>query len=224
MKKNIILALILITTTISAKTKIQVDSICYRITSRLMPFTVEVADQNKYSFNNYLYLTKLLIPDSITYNDTTYCVTSIGKSAFANCTSLTTVVIPTTVKTIQKYAFQNCTSLSNISLSSGLERIYDYAFHGCASLANITFPNTVTYIGNSVFQYCSSITSIMLPENITRIGQHTFYGCRMHEEDFVNNTSLNEKQFKYWGANIIKKSPTDTIFSTSDTIQSSILQ
>lgn len=209
--KKIAVVVILLASSLVANAKIQVDELYYRITSKKVPFTVAVADENRFSFSNYAGLSKIDIPDSIIYNDTIYHVTEIGKSAFANCTTLTSVGIPSNVTTIRKYAFQNCSSLSEVILSEGLEGIGDYSFHGCASLATITIPGTVRYLGNSAFQYCSSLASITLPENITRIGQHAFYGCNIDEKDFINHTYLNERQAKYWGAHILN--PTTSKFA-----------
>lgn len=211
MKKIIGLAGILFAFSLLANAKIQVDELYYRITSKKVPFTVAVADENRFSFSNYAGITTVIIPDSITHNDTTYLVTEIGKSAFANCTTLTSAVIPSGVETIKKYAFQNCSSLTDIALSEGLDGMGDYCFHGCTSLATITIPGTVRYLGNSAFQYCSSLASITLPENITRIGQHAFYGCNIDEKDFINHTYLNERQAKYWGAHILN--PTTSKFA-----------
>ena len=56
---------------------------------------------NEYSGN-------VVIPDTVTYNEINYPVTSIGESAFGNCTSLTSVTIPQCVTNIVDYAFEYC--------------------------------------------------------------------------------------------------------------------
>lgn len=51
------------------------------------------------------------IPESITYEGSSYSVTSIGKSAFRDCTGLTSVTIGNLVTSIGEYAFYNCSGL-----------------------------------------------------------------------------------------------------------------
>ena len=50
----------------------------------------------------------IVIPENVTYSDETYGVTSIGSSAFRNCSSLTSVTIPNGVTSIGTYAFLFC--------------------------------------------------------------------------------------------------------------------
>ena len=50
----------------------------------------------------------IVIPESITYNNSKYSVTSIGKSAFYICSSLTSVTIPNSVTSIGELAFYGC--------------------------------------------------------------------------------------------------------------------
>jgi hypothetical protein len=65
----------------------------------------------------------------------------IGDSAFSDCTSLESVVIPGSVTEIRRCAF-----------------------YGCTSLRSVTIPASVTEIGTGVFWYCSSLESIVVAE------------------------------------------------------------
>ena len=75
-------------------------------------------------------------------------------------------------------AFSECSSLTSIELPSSVTHIGDYAFKWCSRLTSIVLPSSVTHIGNSAFWWCSSLTSIELPSSVTHIGDRAFLGCR----------------------------------------------
>ena len=52
------------------------------------------------TWGNSKYMGNVVIPSSVKYNGTTYSVTSIGPSAFSDCSDLTSITIPNSVTTI----------------------------------------------------------------------------------------------------------------------------
>ena len=96
----------------------------------------------------------IVIPESITYNNSKYSVTSIGSDAFWGCRSLTSVTIPNSVTSIGDYAFWGCRSLTSVTIPNSVTSIGDWAFYECSSLTSVTIPNSVTSIGEGAFWYC----------------------------------------------------------------------
>ena len=117
--------------------------------------TVAVTYQgDSYNAYNNEYTGSVVIPESITYNGTTYSVTSIGESAFFWCDGLTSITIPNSVTSIGENAFAYCSGLTSITIPNSVTSIGDNAFYACRGLTSITIPNSVTSIGNYAFAYC----------------------------------------------------------------------
>ena len=131
------------------------------------------------SFSSYSneYSGSVAIPETVTYNGTTYSVTSIGDFAFRGCYDLRSMTIPNSVTSIGKYAFYHCSGLTSITIGNSVTSIGELAFAGCSSLTSITIPNSVTSIGDRAFSGCSGLTSVTIGNNVTYIGHSAFYGC-----------------------------------------------
>ena len=174
------------------------------------------------SFNSYDYNRVVIIPNSITYNLTTYSVTAIdprafkkcfnltsvtigdsvtliGDEAFFGCPSLTSVTIGNSVTSIGSSAFSRCSGLTSITIPNSVTSIGKSAFDGCSGLTSVTIPNSVTSIGDGVFSCCSGLTSVTIPNSVTSIGSSAFYGCSGLESVTIPNsvTSIGESAFQY---------------------------
>ena len=184
----------------------QSGDLYYNITSSSEPYTVEVTRQVHSSFN-YTGLSTATIPETVTYNGTTYSVTSIGESAFSHCSSLTSITIPNSVTSIGSDAFYACSSLTSVILNSNdivskeytasmskmrsifgsqveeyvignsVTSIGSCAFEDCSSLTSVTIGNSVTSIGNKAFSGCSSLIYVTIGSSVTSIGDRAFDHC-----------------------------------------------
>lgn len=117
-------------------------------------------------------------------------IEEIGTRCFTSSTSLKSVYLPKSLKTIRDNSFAG-TSLKYLIIPSGVLCIENYSFAGSTietlyiedglqelterSLANMVFlkevrlPNTLTSIGSNCFNGCYSITKISIPNSVVTI-------------------------------------------------------
>ena len=106
---------------------------------------------------------ELVIPETVTYNELTYSVTTIGYTAFWLCTGFTgDLVIPNSVTSIESYAFRDCSGFTgNLTIGSSVETIGVLAFEGCTGFTgNLVIPNSVTEIWNGAFSDCTGFSNV----------------------------------------------------------------
>ncbi|MDE6301139.1 MAG: leucine-rich repeat protein [Muribaculaceae bacterium] len=104
-------------------------------------------------------------------------ITSLGDNSLADCTELTEVSLPSTLKSIGKGAFRHCSSLSEINIPSGVENIGAKAFENCTSLRDIDLPGSVRYIGAQAFKDCKKLNTLRIPVTIEQVGAKAFEKC-----------------------------------------------
>lgn len=126
-------------------------------------------------------------------------IETISAHAFADCDSVVTIYIPSTVREISgafcgmrnlksvripremsiigNAAFVLCTSLDNIEIPEGVERIGLDAFAKCSSLKNVLLPQSLKAIERGVFWECTALKEITIPAGVEEIGDYAFYNC-----------------------------------------------
>lgn len=115
------------------------------------------------------------VPSAAVWEGHEYAVTGVDAYAFDNCTALTAVSLPVSVKSVGRNAFYRCGALESFS-GRGVEAVGSSAFSGCASLQNLLLGNSLAYIGDSGFRNCTALVSIEVPLD-TEIGLNVFSGC-----------------------------------------------
>ena len=126
-------------------------------------------------------------------------VTSIGNSAFKNCSSLQSVTISDSVTSIGDWAFSDCSSLQSVTIPDSVTRIGNWVFLNCSSLQSVIIPDSVTSIGDLVFNGCSSLYSVTIPDSVTSIGNRAFEGCSSLQSVTIPNsvTSIGNDAFAW---------------------------
>ena len=150
----------------------------------------------------------IVIPDN---------VTSIGNSAFRNCTALSTIKIGKNSVSFGKNVFRSCTSLSSVTFD-GTECHFngEDAFRDCSALTSVVITDLSAWCKSS-FTYASSnplsktmslslqtadndisvIKDLVIPDDITTINSNAFYMCESLESVVIPNslTSIGSYAF-----------------------------
>lgn len=133
-------------------------------------------------------------------------ITSIGSSAFSDCSYLTEIKIPDNVSRLESYLFRSCIRLTSVSIPNTIEYVDAYAFDGCSALPYNAYDNAY-YLGNEEnpylvlikakntnitsceindgsrlllgysFEDCSLLNEISIPSNVVYINGYSFVGC-----------------------------------------------
>ena len=203
--KTTFLLLALLLPTIAMAHDFEVNGIYYNINGN----EAAVTYAGDFSIFRPAYSGSVVIPATVTYNGTTYPVTSIEALAFVECSELTSIVIPNSVTSIGDQVFCDCPGLTSVLVESGNPR-YD-SRNNCnaiietaintliAGCKNTTIPNSVTAIGHYAFMDCTSLTSIVIPNSVTSIGHYAFEGCTGLTSIVIPNsvTSIGHYAFSY---------------------------
>ena len=186
MKQRLLFSLLMLvaaTATMSAY-DFEVDGIYYNINGDEVTVTSGQTYYESYSGD-------IIIPETVTNNGTTYEVTEIARKAFYSCTSLTSVVIPNTVRTIGNSAFSGCNKLCNVTIPASVTTIDEYAFYDCSSIDSV-FISDITawctiqfgYAGN-LLRYAKhlilngeEVVDLVVPGSVSDIGENAFNGFK----------------------------------------------
>ena len=108
-------------------------------------------------------------------------ITAISTYAFACCSNVTSVDLPSTLTEIGARAFYKDVSLSAIDLPSGLSVIARMAFQDCTSLKKLTIPSGIKTLPEYMCCGCGSLREVVLPMSVTAIGSSAFYGTKLSQ-------------------------------------------
>ena len=182
--------------------QVEINGINYELVAKLKQVTVIKKSSGEYSG-------KVVIPESVEHEGTTYRVTSIGNWAFRDCSGLTSVTIPNSVESIGEWAFQFCSGLTSVSIGNSVTSIGDDAFAFCSGLTEMKVdannPKYDSREGCNAIIETSSNTLIygcqttVIPNSVMSIGDDAFCGCSCLTSVSIPNsvTSIGDDAFYY---------------------------
>lgn len=104
-----------------------------------------------------------------------------------------TIVFDGTLTTIGASAFYDCTTLSSITIPDSVQEIGSFAFYDCASLVSVTIPKNVTKIENHTFDKCYALTSVYCePTTPPTCGSEVFNNNASGRKIYVPSASVND--------------------------------
>lgn len=120
----------------------------------------------------------------------------ISWGSFGYCTSLQSITVPSSVKTVDGMAFTGCIALKTVELPEGLVSINWQAFSGCEMLTSINFSEKLITIGAEAFFNCTSLESVIIP------GTHVSGGLPLDENG--NPVAITLGEIAFFGCDNLK--------------------
>lgn len=146
-------------------------------------------------------------------------IVSIGEGCFYNCKNLTDFCCTKNLETIGREAFAECTSLENIAfLEKSMVTFLDKkTFYNCAKLEEIRLCK-ITEVGESCFEGCKKLgvnDPNLFPERISKIGKSAFKGCSGIEAMDLRQCKVIETE-AFYGCTKLKYVSMDLIENIKD--------
>ncbi len=150
------------------------------------------------------------IPSKLIYDRKTYKVTSIGNSAFSNCSGLISIIVDESnpsFSSIEGILYNNdATTLiycpitkKTVTIPNSVTSIGQRVFENCSGLTSVTIGNSVTSIGYYAFDGCYGLTSVTIPNSVTTIVQSAFSNCRGLTSVTIGNSVTSIGKYAFSG-------------------------
>ena len=161
-------------------------------------------------------------------------VTSIGASAFYDCTGLTEVNIPNSVTSIGNYAFKGCTGLAKLTIEDGTKTLslgynyynnssnyYNYTGHGLfydCPLDTLYLGRNISYDtdkehGYSPFYKKTTLKSVTIGKSVTEIGHYAFDECSKLASITIPNSVTKIGLYAFYNTAWYKNQPDGVVYA-----------
>jgi len=149
------------------------NGINYRVASSTTPsvYVCRLPNGEHYSGD-------VVVPSSVEHEGIEYLVSGISNWAFQNCSGITSISIPSTVKEIGDGAFEKCTLLTQLSFPDSIKYLPPTMCYECENLNSVVLPSGVEVIGRSAFNGCKSLEEFKIPDSVKIIYDRAFRDCK----------------------------------------------
>lgn len=163
------LALFGLPATVTANVTQEIDGLRYTLDTATKTASVELADQS---------LTAALIPETVSYEELNYKVTSVAPEGFMS-SQIADLSLPQTITTIGEKAFYGCQKLTEVTIPENVTTIGVNGFYNCRRLTKVNW-NAIKYKGaedlNEWFIFSNTITEVSAGENVKNFPGYIFAG------------------------------------------------
>lgn len=153
---------------------------CKKLKSVTIPTTITEIGQSVFSYCEEL--ESIIIPE---------CIVSISQDAFGGCTKLKSVSIPKNVSIIQKGAFAT-SGLTSITIPSNVKTFGEGVFRYCKDLISVEIQEGLTSLEEDTFSDCPNLTTVKIPVSIEYIGRWAFEDCTNLKDIYVYWTDKSQ--------------------------------
>ena len=156
----------------------------------------------------------------------------IGNYAFADCTTLTKIIISNTMTSIGDYSFKQCSGLVGIQISSNITNIGIDSFMGCSNLESIKVDsenpkyedaNSNVLMDKSTNNLILGCKNSIIPYGVTEIGKYAFYGCSGLTSLQIPSSVINIGEYAFRGCSNLESIKVDSENSKYDDGNSNVL-
>lgn len=180
---------------------------CKALTGVTLPYTISYLGEAAFYNCSALSMVKMLSNDTDDVNASASCTFSTGTPTYHS-----------SLQSIPKYCFYQCTSLSSLTLPSFLQKLEEESFFKCSNLVNITFRDAFRQIEAHAFEQCTGLRNIYLASSFLGkpgvIKKYAFNGCDTALTVHISDTSSQYTTWNTtnsgWNLNSITSSSTIT--------------